>query len=153
MISSVRRRVRCRRRNDTVNMRMMIEVLTPGVQHGGETDLGSEMFGIGSDCRARSRGSLEQKSIDRRLVLIGDCADFGGQREYDVEIGRGQEVRLLRGQPSLRRPPLTLGTMAVAARIVGDARMSAVLATFDVSAERRGTTNLDCRHDATLSEA
>ena len=59
-------------------MGMMIEVLTPGVQHGGETDLGSEMFGIGGDRRERSRGGLEQKSIDRRLVLVGDCADFGG---------------------------------------------------------------------------
>jgi hypothetical protein len=31
--------------------------------------------------------------------------------------------------------------------------MSAVLATFDVTAERRRATNLDRRHDAALSEA
>jgi hypothetical protein len=43
--------------------------------------------------------------------------------------------------------------MAVAAGIVGDPRMSAVFATFDVSAERRRATNLDRRHDAALSEA
>jgi hypothetical protein len=43
--------------------------------------------------------------------------------------------------------------MAVAAGIVGDARMSAVLASFDVTTERRRATNLDRRHDATLSEA
>jgi len=72
------------------------------------------MFGIGSDRRKRSRGSLEQESIDRRLVLIGDCADFGGQREYDVEIGRRQQVRLSRRQPSLRRPPQALRAMAFA---------------------------------------
>ena len=132
---------------------MVIEVLTPGMQHGGEADLSSKMYGVGGDRRERSRGGLEQKSIGRRLVLIGDCADLGGQREYDVEIGRGQQVRLSRRQPSLRRPPLTLGTMAVAAGIVGDARMSAILATFDVTAERRGTANLDRRHDAALSEA
>ena len=43
--------------------------------------------------------------------------------------------------------------MAVAAGIVGDARMRAVLATFDVTAERRRATNLDRRHDAALSWA
>src|ERR1019366_8953743 len=99
-------------------MRMMIEVLTPGMEHGGEADLGSEMFGIGGDRRERSRGGLEQKSIDRRLVLIGDCADFGGQREYDVEIGRGQQVRLS------RRPPTNLDRRHDAA--LGEAYMAGI---------------------------
>ena len=134
-------------------MGMMIEVLPPCVQYGGEADLGSEVFGVGGDRQEGSRGGPEQKSIDHRLVLIGDCADFGGQREHDVVIGDRQEFGLSHRQPSLRRSPLTLGAMAVAAGIVGDARMSTILATLDMTAERGRATNLDRRHDAALSEA
>ena len=140
-------------RNDAMDMGMVIKVLTPCMQYGGEADLSSQMFGISGDRHEGPRGGFEQKPIDRRLVLIGDCADFGGQREYDVIIGRGQEVRLPRRQPSLRSPPLALGTMAVAAGIIGDTRMSAGLATLDVTAERRCATNLNRRHDAALGKA
>ena len=35
--------------DDAVQMRMMDEGLSPGVQHGEEADLGPEMFGIGGD--------------------------------------------------------------------------------------------------------
>ena len=50
-----------------------------------------------------------------------------------------------------RQLPIT--NRAHKARIVGNARMSAVLATFDVATERCRATNLDRRHDAALSEA
>ena len=131
----------------------MIEVLSPGVQDGGEADLGAEMLGIGGDRRERLGRGLEQKSVDLGLVLIGDGADRRRQREHDVEIGDRQEFGLARLQPPLRRRPLALRTMAIAARVVGDARMSAVLASLDVTAERRGATDLDRRHDAPLGEA
>src|SRR5262249_18009322 len=36
-------------RNQTVQMRMMHQVLTPGVQHGEETNLRAEMVRIGGD--------------------------------------------------------------------------------------------------------
>ena len=39
------------------------------------------------------------------------------------------------------------------ARIVGDARVRAVLAALDVSAELGGSTGLDRRHDLQLAEA
>ena len=43
--------------------------------------------------------------------------------------------------------------MAVAAGIIGDARMSAGLAALDVAAERSRAAYLDRRHDAALGEA
>ena len=35
--------------NDTVDMRMKLEFLVPGVKHAEETDLGSEMGGVARD--------------------------------------------------------------------------------------------------------
>jgi len=43
--------------------------------------------------------------------------------------------------------------MAVATGVVGDARVRAVLATLDVTAERSRAARLDCRHDAELANA
>ena len=43
--------------------------------------------------------------------------------------------------------------MGIAAGIVGDAFVRAVLAALDVSAERGGATGLDRRHDLQLAEA
>ena len=40
-------------------MRMMVQVLPPGVQHGDEPDLGAEMLGIGGDGAQRLGRRLE----------------------------------------------------------------------------------------------
>lgn len=47
---------------------------------------------------------------------------------------------------------MALGAMTVATGIIGDARMSTVLATLDVPAERGRAASLDCRHDAELAK-
>src|SRR5580700_4022957 len=50
-----------------------------------------------------------------------------------MEIENRQEFRAARRHPSLRRAPLTLRTVTVAAGIIGDARIGAVLASLDVT--------------------
>ena len=67
-------------------------------------------------------------------------------------IGNGQQLGLTLGEPLLRRRALTLRAMPVAAGIVGDARVGAVLAALDMSAERGGAAGLDRRHDLQLAE-
>ena len=131
----------------------MIEILAPGMQDGGETDLSAEMPAISGDRRQRLGGGLEQEPIDLGLVLERDGGDRRRKREHDVEIGDWQKFGLARFHPPLRRRPLALRAMAIAARVVGDARMGAILTSLDMTAERFGATNLDRRHDATLGEA
>jgi hypothetical protein len=43
--------------------------------------------------------------------------------------------------------------MAIAARVVSDAAVAAILATFDMPAERGRAALLDCRHDLELTQA
>ena len=123
---------------------------TPGVEHGGDADARAEVLRIGGDRQHRLRCRPEQQVVDQRLVVEGDVGDLGGQREHDVEVADRQQVGLALGQPGARRCALALGTVPVAAGVVGDPPMAAVLAGLDVTAERSGAAMLDRRHDLEL---
>lgn len=114
----------------------MIEVLAPGVQHRGDADRGAEMLRVGGDRGERLGRRGEQQTVHGGLVLVGDGADRGRQREHDVEVGDWQQLGFAAFEPGLRRSPLALRTMAIAARVVGDARVGAVHASLDMTAER-----------------
>jgi hypothetical protein len=65
---------------------MMGHRRTPRVQHGGDADLGTQMFGVSRNREHRIRGGLEEKIVDYGLVLIGDGSDLGGQGEDNVKV-------------------------------------------------------------------
>jgi len=131
----------------------MIEVLPPRMQHRRYAYIGAEMLRVSGNGRQRLRRGREEESVDLGLVLIRDRADRCRQREDDVEVGDWQQLRLAGLQPCLRRRPLALGTVAIAAGVVGYARVPAIIASLDMPAEGRGAAELDRRHDAPLAEA
>jgi hypothetical protein len=67
-----------------------------------------------------------------------------------VEIGNRQQVGFSRGEPRGSGWPLTLRTVPVAARIIGDACRAAVVASLHVAAERLGPARHDRAHHAPL---
>ena len=140
-------------RHDDVDVRMMRERRAPGVQHGGEADPGAEVLRVGGDGDERLGRGLEQDIVDHGLVLVGDVADRRRQREDHVVVRHGQQLGLAVGQPFLRRRALALGAMPVAAGVVGDVRVGALLAARDMPAESRRAAALDGRHDLQLAEA
>ena len=73
--------------DEAVNMRMVLQVLGPGMEHADETDLGAEMARIGGDRGQRFGRRLEQDGVHGCLVLEGDFCSRGRQRKDDVEIG------------------------------------------------------------------
>ena len=123
------------------------------MEHGGGADAGAEVLGIGGDREQRLGRRAEQQVVDDRLVLIGDRGDLGRQREDDVEIADRQQIGLAGGEPIRRRRALTLWAMAIAARVVSDAAVAAILAALDMPAERGRAALLDRRHDLELAQA
>ena len=132
---------------------MMGHRRAPGVEHGGEADAGAEMLWIGADDEQRLGRRAEQQIVDHRLVLIGERGDLGRQGEDHVEVVDRQQIGLAGGEPILRRPALALGAMAVAARVVSDPAVAAILATLDMAAEGRRAAALDSRHHLELAQA
>ena len=80
-------------------------------------------------------------------------ATSAGQREHDVEVADRQQVGLALGEPGARRRALALGAVPVAAAVVGDPPMPAVLAGLDVAAQGSGAAVLDRRHHLELVQA
>jgi hypothetical protein len=80
------------------------------------------------------------------MILVCDGADARRQREHDVEVGHLQQLGLARLHPRQCLRPLTLGAVPVAAGVIGDRRVAAVLAARNVATEGRRAAALDCAH-------
>jgi len=119
----------------------------------GDADAGTEVSWIGRDGDQSLGRSLEQQIINDSLVLVGDVGDGRRQCEHDVIIRHRQQVGLARRQPVLCRRALALRAVPVAATIVRDLAVRALLAARDMSAERRRAAVLDRRHHLELAEA
>ncbi len=52
-----------------MDMRMNLEILSPGVQDTEESDLSAEMLGIGGDLQKRCGAGVKQEIINDLLVL------------------------------------------------------------------------------------
>jgi len=72
-----------------MKVRMVLQVLAPGVEHADEADLGAEMLRIGGDRAERLGRRPEQNGVDRSLVLERDLGCGRRQGENDVEIQPG----------------------------------------------------------------
>jgi hypothetical protein len=115
----------------------------PAVEHGRDADLGAKPLGIGGD-RQRGLGRCrEQQTVDRGFVVVGDIGDRTRQRKDEVEVADGQQFRLALGEPFLSGGGLTLRAMPVAAAVVGNHDIGAVLAARDMPAERHRAAALD----------
>ena len=123
------------------------------MQHRGDADAGAEMLGVGRDRDQRLGRGLEQQVVDDGLVLVGDVGDRRRQREHDMIVRHRQQLGLALGQPFLCRRALALRAVPVAAGVVGDLAVRALLAARDMTAERRRAAALDRRHHLQLAEA
>ena len=57
------------RGNDTVNVGMQEQVLSPGVQDGDDADLGSQVFRIGCDFEQSLRAGGEQQIVKQAWIF------------------------------------------------------------------------------------
>jgi len=105
------------------------------MEHGGGADASTEVPGIAGNREQRLGRGAEQQVVDHRLVLIGDRGDLGGQREDHVEIADRQQIGLARRKPVRCRRTLALGAMAVAAGVVRNPAVAAILAALDMAAQ------------------
>ena len=94
-----------------MQMRMKQQVLPPTVKHGEETDLGSQMLGVGRDGSSGFGRGPEENAVDHLLVLVGDRGNLFRHGEDDMEVRDSREVRLGGPRSTARGPAIgTLGS-------------------------------------------
>ena len=114
--------------HDAMQMGMVLQSLSPGMQNGQEAQFGSQTFGVGGQLQQRLGYGPEQDSIDDSRVLQGQRRQFMRQGEDHMAIGNGQDLLRPCGKPLVARPAVALWTVPVAARSVFNHLMGAVVA-------------------------
>jgi len=71
-------------------VRVLVQSLSPGVQHRDRADLGAEIAGVGSDATQRLRRSAKQDGVDDCLVVERNLRNRRRHGEHDVEVGHRQ---------------------------------------------------------------
>ena len=118
-----------------MDMGMKMQVLAPGVQHGQEAGLSAEVPGVRGDRVQRFGGCPEQDVVDDDLVLEGDDGDLVGYGEDHVKVRYVEQFRPPVLEPLRACETLALAAVPVAAGVVRDALLSAIVAALDVAAE------------------
>ena len=101
--------------NNVVDMGMMLEVLSPGVEHAEESDIRSHVLWVASQFEHRRGAGAIEQIIEQPLVLQCESGEFMRQREDDVEVWDGQQFSRASRQPFCACVPLALGAVPVAA--------------------------------------
>src|SRR5207248_721396 len=101
-----------------MQVRMQMQVLTPGVQHREESDGCSQMPRVGRDGEQRLGSSAKEDRVNLFRIRQRETRDVLRQSKHHVKIRDGQELRL-----ALREPPgagrgLALVAMSIAARVI-----------------------------------
>jgi hypothetical protein len=122
---------------------MQEQVLSPGVQDGDHTDLGSEVLRIGCDFQQRLRSGSEQQIVKQAGVLQSQDIQLVRYREDYVEIAGVEEFAFPSRQPALASLCLTLGAVPVATRVVGDGLITATRASIAMPAQGGSAATLN----------
>ena len=126
---------------------------SPCVEHREESDLRPQMLGIsrnGAQCLA---GRPEQNVVDDVLILKGNGGDWLRDSEDHMEILGVEKLGSTIIQPFGASQRLAFWAVAISARIITDALVVTAITVLDVAAKRRGSTQLNGAHDATLCSA
>ncbi len=135
-----------------MQVRVVEQVLPPGMEHGEEPDLGAQVLGIGGDGAKSLSRRTKEKIVNLAFVLESDGRDGLGQGKDHVEILDRQEFGAPIFEPLCPSQGLALRAMPIPARVVGIAGVTTEIAGFQVTPESRGPTGFDGVHDATLRE-
>ena len=129
---------------------MLAEILPPGVKHGGDAELAAEVARIPREGLECVDGALEEQAVDEARTVLSERVERVGQREDNVEVRDGQELRAAGLDPARLGQRLALRTVSVAAGVVDGPRGTAAVATLEMATERRRAAGLDRAQRAVL---
>ena len=98
-----------------MDMGMMLELLSPSVEHTEESNLGTQVLGIAGNLDQGFSAQTHQQRVDELLVLQRKLCQETRHRENDVGIGYGENLSPSPLDPTHTGIGLTFGAMPVTA--------------------------------------
>ena len=77
---------------DTMEMRVMVQLLAPGVEHGEAADLGPEMLGVPGDVLERLGDRAKEQPIEQARVLQRQGPQVVRQGKDHMDVGRVEHL-------------------------------------------------------------
>ena len=102
-----------------MQMRMMDQILAPGMENGEETDFGAEMLGIGGNESEGFGRGMEENAVNGPLVLQSDGGNLFRHCKNDMEVRSIEKLGLAVLNPLCASEGLALGAVPIAATVVG----------------------------------
>jgi hypothetical protein len=127
--------------DDAAHVGMVIHRLAPGMQDHDDSELavpavpGKGLQGLG--------GNAKQQAVEDLRVLARQGQQDVREGKDEVEVLDRQQLQLAGIDPGTALAAAALGAVAVAAGVVADLDVAAVLALIDMSAQGRGAALLD----------
>ena len=106
------------RSDDEMDVRVIQQGARPRVEDRDAAEWGADELGVGRERLERRRRTPHQRPIDDGLVAEGEGAQRRGQGDGDQIVRTGQAPRLVPREPARGLVPATLGTVAIAARVI-----------------------------------
>ena len=97
---------------------MLLEGLSPGMEHAEESDIRSQVLGIVSQFEHRRGTGAVEQIVEQPGMSLTERVQCVRQSKDDVEVGHRKQVLLTVGKPALTRLGLALRAVAVAARVI-----------------------------------
>ena len=126
-----------------MEMRVMVQLLAPGVEHGEAAELGPEMFGGLSNVLECLGDGAKEQAIEWARVLEHQRPQIVWQGKDDMGVGRLEHLAFPGREPRRLHRAMTFGAATVAAGVVGLDLVATLVALCDVSPKRRSPAHGD----------
>src|SRR6266571_3318133 len=126
-----------------MEMRMVMQLLAPGVQDGQTTDLGPKMLGSLGDVLEGLCDGAKEQAIELAGVLQREGPQVLRQGKDDMGVGRLEHLAFPGREPRRLRRAMTFGAAPVAAGVVRLDLVATLVTLGDVAPERRRPTHRD----------
>src|SRR5216684_2188725 len=126
-----------------MEMQVLRERLTPGVEDRGDPDGATEVPRVSAEGEQRVGRRAKEERIDHPRIALGERVEGVRQSEHDVAVRNREQIGATRRQPSFLGERLAFWAMAIATGVIADPRGAAVVTRLPMPAEGGGAAGRD----------
>jgi hypothetical protein len=133
-----------------MEMRMRVELLAPGMEHGEAAEVRPKMLRVPGDVLERLCHGTKEHAVEDAGILEAQGTEGVWQRKPHMDIGDIEHFTFPRGEPGHLSGSVTLGAVAVSTGIITDLLVATVVTLGFVAPQGGGAADGDGAQGPTL---